>query len=94
LQVSLGTPHELYEACSKADKLPSGKHCVKAVGRMTPEKATWKTTEDGLIVPVGKLVPSTSTGDQNFTLHFNEYIVYDPRQVRLRYLMKIRFNFT
>ncbi|KAF6773541.1 hypothetical protein AHF37_07797 [Paragonimus kellicotti] len=43
-EVSLGTPHELYEACSEAEKLPSGKHCVKGVGRLTPEKVTWKKT--------------------------------------------------
>jgi poly [ADP-ribose] polymerase len=52
---------------------------VKGVGRkMTkePEHLTWR---DGVKVPCGKLVPSMN---KNGPLEYNEYAVYDPKQVR------------
>lgn len=44
-------------------------------------------------VPLG---PATETGVANprgYTLNYNEFIVYDPCQVRMKYLLKVRFNF-
>ncbi|GCC44685.1 hypothetical protein chiPu_0028484, partial [Chiloscyllium punctatum] len=40
--------------------------------------------------------PAEETGVSNpggYTLNYNEFIVYDPRQVRLRYLLRVRFDF-
>lgn len=40
--------------------------------------------------------PGTETGISNtkgYTLMYNEYIVYDPAQVRTRFLLKIKFNY-
>lgn len=40
--------------------------------------------------------PLIDTGLQNnagYTLNYNEYIVYDPRQVRMKYLLQVHFNY-
>lgn len=48
---------------------------------------------NGSTVPLG---PASDTGILNpegYTLNYNEFIVYSPNQVRMRYLLKVRFNF-
>ncbi|TPP58726.1 Poly [ADP-ribose] polymerase [Fasciola gigantica] len=93
-EVSLGTSRELAEACYTADKLPAGMHSVKGVGRMEPDSSTWYRTEDQLTIPIGKLISIPGRSPTSHVLQFNEYIVYNPHQVRLRYVMKVKFNFS
>ena len=48
---------------------------------------------DGVQVPWGK---PTYTGVKNcmgYTLNYNKYIVYDTRQIKMKYLLKVKFNF-
>lgn len=48
---------------------------------------------NGSTVPLG---PASNTGILNpegYTLNYNEFIVYNPNQVHMRYLLKIQFNF-
>lgn len=48
---------------------------------------------DGTVVPMGPpdlVVPKTDT---SYSLLYNEYIVYNPAQVRTRFLLKVKFNF-
>lgn len=48
---------------------------------------------NGSTVPLG---PASDTGILNpegYTLNYNEFIVYNPNQVRMRYLLKVQFNF-
>lgn len=48
---------------------------------------------NGSTVPLG---PAHDTGVLNpdgYTLNYNEFIVYNPNQVRMRYLLKVKFNF-
>ncbi|KAG5444223.1 Poly [ADP-ribose] polymerase 2, variant 2 [Clonorchis sinensis] len=92
-EVSLGKVNELYQACHNAHQLPEGMHSVKGVGRVAPEELTWSKLDGDVTVPIGKLVPSPEANSENLALQFNEYVVYDPNQVRLRYLVKMRFNF-
>jgi len=52
--------------------------------------------DDGVEVPCGKLVYSgfkKGGGAGETDLMYNEYIVYDTSQIRMRYLMKLKFNF-
>lgn len=48
---------------------------------------------NGSTVPLG---PASDTGILNpegYTLNYNEFIIYNPNQVRMRYLLKVQFNF-
>ena len=38
--------------------------------------------------------PASRPGGKGYTLNYNEYIVYDTKQVRMRYLIKLKFLFS
>lgn len=91
--VSLGNVNDKLDADYHADKLPAGKHSVKGCGSVGPDPKTYKTLPDGLVVPVGKGSDTGVKNPKGFTLNYNEFIVYDTRQIRMRYLVKVQFNF-
>ncbi|XP_074091074.1 poly [ADP-ribose] polymerase 2 isoform X1 [Macrotis lagotis] len=92
-EVALGECNELLEANPEAAGLLQGKHSTKGMGKMAPNPSHYVTL-NGSTVPLG---PASNTGILNpegYTLNYNEFIVYNPNQVHMRYLLKIRFNFT
>nr|VZI28895.1 unnamed protein product [Spirometra erinaceieuropaei] len=89
--VSLGEPNELYHADYNASKLPSGKHSTKGVGMNMTDPSTWVTLPDGVVVPCGKIVPAKTKTQP--VLLYNEYIVYEREQIRLRYLVQLKFKY-
>lgn len=44
-------------------------------------------------MPLGPAAETGVVNPHGYTLNYNEFVVYDPRQVRMRYLLKVRFNF-
>ena len=93
-EVSLGNCNELKQADYSADKLPNGKMSTKGVGRSQPDKSEWITLEDGCIVPCGKLKCTVDKKDFGlYSLLYNEYIVYNVDQIKLRYLVKVQFDY-
>ncbi|XP_014420278.2 poly [ADP-ribose] polymerase 2 isoform X1 [Camelus ferus] len=91
-EVALGQCNELLGANPEAEGLLQGKHSTKGLGKMAPSPVR-SITLNGSIVPLG---PASDTGILNpegYTLNYNEFIVYNPNQVRMRYLLKVRFNF-
>ena len=89
-EVALGQSNELLQADYNANKLPKGKNSVKGVGKVHGKPENYHTMEDGTIVPLG---PADTQDVPGGSLIYNEYIVYDTAQVRLRYLAKINFKF-
>lgn len=76
------------EAASYA-RLPSaGKNSFKAAGSIAPLETYVR--EDGVVIPLG--VPNNIVGENdNFRcIPFNEYIVFDPAQVSVQYLVKVK----
>ena len=90
-EVALGEQNELLQANYRADKLPKGKQSVKGVGRVAPDEKNFTKLADGTVIPMG---PGKDVDINGAALNYNEYIVYDTAQVRLRYLAKIKFDFT
>ncbi|CAK1604001.1 unnamed protein product [Parnassius mnemosyne] len=87
-EVALGDMKE----CTAADyitKLPSGKHSTWGVGRTQPDPARARTLPDGTLVPLGPPVPA----HKDTTLLYNEFIVYDVAQVKVKYLLQMKFNY-
>ncbi|RCV25386.1 hypothetical protein SETIT_5G162300v2 [Setaria italica] len=82
--------NELLDGDYNANNLPQGKLSTKGIGRMMPDLAESRTTDDGMLVPVGK--PKEDTSKRGCLLH-NEYIVYDVDQIRMRYALHVNFNF-
>jgi len=85
-EVALGEPWKKTEAYN-VKKLPSGKHCCMGVGKTTVTE--YKTMNDYLKVPMGGLAPS---GTEDTQLLYNEFIVYDTSQVKMKYLVKLKFK--
>lgn len=81
---ALGTPNELLHDNFNASKLPSGKHSTKALGHMAPHEKHHKEIEKGILIPQGK---PEKTKHQNSSCYHNEFIIYDIKQVKLRYLI-------
>lgn len=85
--------NELLAADYNADKLPPGKHSVKGLGRVAPDPNDTHTLASGAVVPYGMPVETGVKNPTGYTLNYNEFIVYDRAQVRMRYLVKVHFNF-
>uniref|UniRef100_A0A1I8J6M0 Poly [ADP-ribose] polymerase n=1 Tax=Macrostomum lignano TaxID=282301 RepID=A0A1I8J6M0_9PLAT len=79
-EVALGTSRELNKADYEAAKLPAGFNSVKGIGELTPNPS-WPT---GAKFPLARLVAS----NLSTVLNYNEYVVYNVNQLRLRYLVQ------
>ncbi|XP_047060524.1 poly [ADP-ribose] polymerase 2-A-like isoform X2 [Lolium rigidum] len=89
-EVALGDMNELLTADYNANDLPKGKLSTKGVGQMAPNIAESKITDDGVVVPLGKPKEEPS---KRGSLLYNEYIVYNIDQIRMRYVLHVSFNF-
>ncbi|KAJ0250128.1 hypothetical protein HA466_0143210 [Hirschfeldia incana] len=89
-EVALGDMNELLNSDYNADKLPPGKLSTKGVGRTAPNPSEAKTLEDGVVVPLGKPVDHSSSKG---SLLYNEYIVYNTEQIKMRYVIQVKFNY-
>ncbi|XP_052476232.1 poly [ADP-ribose] polymerase 2 isoform X2 [Carassius gibelio] len=92
-ELALGNSNELVDADYSADQLPSGKHSTKGLGQTAPDPNNYVAL-DGVTIPMG---PSVKTGvgqKGGYTLLYNEYIVYNPAQIRMKYLLRVQFNFS
>uniref|UniRef100_A0A0E0C1M0 Poly [ADP-ribose] polymerase n=1 Tax=Oryza meridionalis TaxID=40149 RepID=A0A0E0C1M0_9ORYZ len=83
--VALGEMNELLYGDFGADNLPNGKLSTKGVGQTEPNIAESKITDDGMVIPLGK--------PEKGSLMYNEYIVYNVDQIRMRYILNVNFNF-
>ncbi|CAN8308662.1 unnamed protein product [Cochlearia groenlandica] len=89
-EVALGDMNELLYSDYNADNLPPGKLSTKGVGKTAPNPSEAKTLEDGVVVPLGKPVDHTSSKGM---LLYNEYIVYNTEQIKMRYVIQVKFNY-
>lgn len=75
---------------AKDDVDENGFHSVKCWGTKGPRVGYDVTTPDGLIVALGKESP---TGVPVSELIHSEYVLYDPAQIQIRYMVKLSFTF-
>ncbi|KAJ3414179.1 Poly [ADP-ribose] polymerase 2 [Chytridiales sp. JEL 0842] len=92
-EVALGDEVKMFNADYNADAKvkKAKKHSTWGMGRTMPDPSGYKTLENGVVVPCGKAKQST---DAQCVLEYNEFIIYDISQVRLRYLIKTHFDYT
>ena len=91
-EVSLGSERELLESDYYANKLPSGRHSTKGLGRNAPDPKQTKFIGD-VKVPSGKPVKTGVNNPRGYTLEYNEYIVYDVKQIKMKYAFKVNFDY-
>jgi len=90
-EVALGKPNKLLDADYHADQLPRGKNSVMGMGKIEP--AGYKKIDGGLKLPVGPAKNTKVNNKGGYTLNYNEFIVYDTKQIKMKYLAKIKFNY-
>lgn len=95
-EVDLGKSLELSEADHNAkSKLGKTFHSTKGVGKYFPNPAEFDML-DGVVVPCGVLMtkdePTVSKRTNTGGLLYNEYVVYDPNRIRMKYLVEIEFG--
>eukprot|EP00760_Papus_ankaliazontas_P021845 PhM_4_TR18750/c1_g1_i2/m.55584/K10798/PARP; poly [ADP-ribose] polymerase len=88
-EVALGNEFELTEA-KYMDHAPKGCHSTKGVGKMHPDPSG-ATTSGGVTWPLGKTVDNKAV--KSTALLYNEFIVYDVKQLQMKYLITIKFNY-
>ncbi|KRW99806.1 WGR domain [Pseudocohnilembus persalinus] len=85
---AIGNPQVLERPNSGAANLPAGTHSTKGFGTHAPTEESYvdvPNAEYPVKIPQGKPVRTTSSNYQGF----NEYIVYNVNQARIRYLLKV-----
>lgn len=85
-EVALGNMLKISKRNPIIKNIPNEEYqSVAVIGSNWPKD--WKPI-DGVIAPYG-----TIQRQENVNLHHNEYVVYDPAQVRIKYLFKLKFHY-
>lgn len=85
-EVSLGNVYEKTSA-EYIEELPEKYHSTKGLGNTAPDENESIFT-DGVEIPLGK----AKMQNVQSALLYNEYIVYEEAQVKMKYLLKVKFN--
>jgi len=96
--VALGTMYEAINA-EYMEQSKAGFQSTKGLGRRGPNPSNIKTTFDGEIIADADLIeyPQRTTRDKEnniinvpFVLNWNEYVIYDEQQAKLKYLILLQ----
>ena len=90
-EVALGKSHCLTSADSSLKKPPTLTYSVHGMGKTGPDPAGSKTWQSGCVIPCGKPIENDLSKTD---LLYNEFIVYDTSQIKMQYLVKVKFNFS
>ncbi|KAE8734834.1 Poly polymerase 3 [Hibiscus syriacus] len=80
---------ELKNPPEDTNRLVEKKVCVKGLGRKKPDESEFIDWKDDIKVPCGRLIPSEH---KDSPLEYNEYTVYDPKQVSMKFLVGVKYE--
>jgi len=86
-EVALGKMYEITHS-EYMEKSPPGTQSTKGCGGTYPEPADNVKLDNDCIVPLGK----PSKKERQGSLLYDEFIVYDVSQIRMKYLLKVKFK--
>lgn len=92
-EVAVGKQRKLLNSDSAGHKLPKGYHSVMGQGSVAPDPEKNVTLSDGTIVPQGAGKETGLKNPSGYLLNYNEYIVYNEDQIKIRYILHIKFCF-
>jgi len=85
-EVALGKMYEINHS-EYMEKAPPGFLSTKGVGGTRPNPANDLKLSNGCVVPYGKATKHDAGG----SLLYDEFIVYDVRQINMKYLLRLNF---
>ena len=90
-EVALGEMEEMEQSNYHADRArkEAGKQSVKGVGKCSPAESGSMSIPHGVKVPCGIIEQNREAK----SLMYNEYIVYDTSQIKMRYALKMKFGY-
>ncbi|KAG2374682.1 hypothetical protein C9374_010426 [Naegleria lovaniensis] len=95
-EVLIGNPYRTYES-EYMEEAKSGFDSTMGVGARGPNSEQPFVQYDGVHIPLGPVVDTPKPVEKtnanrywNFPLHYNEYIVYNVDQVRIRYMVQVK----
>jgi predicted DNA-binding WGR domain protein len=83
-EVALGNMYERLQA-ENVVGLPDGRHSTKGLGSWQPDPEQHIDVDD-VTVPIGRLKQGSTV---NKALHYDEFIVYDTSQIKMRYVVVV-----
>eukprot|EP00759_Apiculatamorpha_spiralis_P017159 PhF_6_TR2328/c0_g1_i1/m.4149/K10798/PARP; poly [ADP-ribose] polymerase len=86
-EVALGNMKK-FKSAFYVDGLESKYQSTMGEGKIEPDPRSNVTMDNGCLVQVGKPVDS---GVKDTTLQYNEFVVYDTSQIRMKYVLRLEF---
>jgi hypothetical protein len=74
---------------TQANLCQSLRYNIIGVGLNIPDPKGFKKLDNGVIVPCGKEIKAKVP---NAVLQYNEFIVYDISQIKMKYLIRLKFH--
>ena len=91
-EVGLGNIEERLKADIKLPKtLEEGNNSVKVIGMNYPDEKDSYFDEKGVEIPIGDIIINQDENKKTY-FGFNEYIVYNLDQIKIRYITKVQFE--
>ena len=91
-EVELGNIDERLKADIKLPKtLEEGKNSVKVLGMNYPDEKDSYFDDKGVEIPIGDIIVNQDENKKTY-FGFNEYIVYNLDQIKIRYITKVQFD--
>lgn len=86
--VALGNSQPYYDP-ENIENLPENMNSVIGVGKIGFDS---HIKLDNVTIPSGNLTENTTINSSSTYLNYNEYIVYNDAQVKIKYLVKVKFS--
>ena len=91
-EVGLGDYDERLKADIKLpETLKEGKNSVKVLGMNYPDEKGSFYDENGVEIPMGDILTNQDENKKTY-FGFNEYIVYNLEQIKIKYITKVQFD--
>lgn len=86
-EVALGNSYKCVDI-ENIEILPEGTHSVHGIGSSSPQSK--EILDDGVIIPLGE--PVQNDNNNQITMAYNEFVIYNEAQVKIKYLLKFKVN--
>jgi poly [ADP-ribose] polymerase len=91
-EVELGNVEERFKADIKLPQtMEKNKNSIKVIGMNYPDESGNYINEEGIIIPTGRILVNQDSNKKSY-FDFNEYIVYNLSQIKIKYITKVQFE--